>query len=361
MLFTYSPQALAENWLNQTFIQILSEGMRRIISGHQVDVWPSVIPVARRSVLRGRSGIRKRLEEFWKEFLTLNLATQEVLLASLNQQSRLPDALFDNSACVEIDRFPDGIRKATIDLFRFLFEEQLTSIKVGAECLRDLHYTAIYDQVPSRVCPFCGLGHFRAPGAPRHALDHYMPITRYPFMGADLRNLPPMCSECNSDFKKNIDILRDRRGRRRRCVDPYNGPFYIVSLAKSLPFAGSVKNGIRLPKWNIQFKGGPQSEAENWDRIFKIRERYQRDVLNAEFRSWLEHFVHWYVRGGHGGGIGDEIAAAIPKYIDTVIQDGLADKAFLKAEVFRMLLRECTNYRRGGEMKAFLEILIANV
>jgi len=361
MLFTYSPQALLENWLNQTIVQILNDGMLRIIGGHQVVAWPSVIPVARRSKLKSRTGIRKRLEKFWIEFIALNLATQEVLLETLSQQSCLPDVLFNNSTCVEIDRFPDGIRDATVDLFRFLFEEQLTTINIGSECLRDVHYTAIYAAFPSRVCPFCGLGHFRAPGAPRHALDHYMPITKHPFVGADFRNLPPMCSECNSDFKKNIDILRDKRGRRRRCVDPYNGPIFRVSLAKSLPFAGSVKNGIHLPKWNIQFKGGPQSEAENWDRIFKIRERYERDVLNAEFRSWLEHFVHWYVRGNHGGNGGNEIAAAIPEYIDTVIQDGLADKAFLKAEVFRMLRNECLSYQRGEDMKAFLEVLVANV
>ena len=361
MLFTYSPRALAENWLNQAITQILSDGMRRIIDGHKVVAWPGAIPENIRPHLKSRSGVRKRLEKFWKEFAALNLATQEILLEALSQQSNLPDALFNNSTCFEIDRFPANIRDAAVDLFRFLFEEQLTAIKINGKSLRDTHYAVIYEECPSRICPFCGLGHFRAPGAPRHALDHYMPITRYPFAGADFRNLPPMCSECNSDFKKNVDILRDKRGRRRRCIDPYNGPVVKVSLLKSLPFSGAVKNGIRLPKWRIQLKCASQREAENWDRIFKVRERYERDVLDAEFRSWLEHFARWYVRGKHGGEGGDEIAAAIPVYINTVIQDDFADMAFLKSEVFRMLSKECINYRRGGDMKAFLEILVASV
>lgn len=361
MLFTYSRLALAENWLNPTIVQILNDGMQAIIDGRAVVAWPTAIPVVHRSMLKGRSGIKKHLNKIWTEFANLNHTTQVTLFETLNQQASLPDVLFNNSACAEIDRFPDGIRDAIVALFRFLFDKQLTTINIGSECLRDVHYAAIYAELPSPICPFCGLGHFRAPGAPRHALDHYMPISKHPFVGADFRNLPPMCSECNSDFKKSVDILRDKRGRRRRCVDPYNGPVFRVSLAKSLPFAGLVQKGTHLPKWDIQFKGGPQSEAENWDRIFKIRERYERDVLNTEFRSWLEHFARWYLGGNHGGNFGDEIAAAIPEYIETVIQDGLADKAFLKAEVFRMLLNDCKSPIRGFDMRAFLELLVAIV
>lgn len=358
MLFTYSPRALNENWLNSTIVQMLVEGMRAMLDGRSYPAWPENIPVVRRPVLRRRSGIRERLQKFWEAYALLETEVKEGLIETLGQQASLPSVLFDDSACSSIEGFPKNIRLATVDLFRFLFEEQLTSIKVGEVSLRDMHYFAIYADVPKRICPFCGLGHFRAPGAPRHALDHYMPITKYPFVGADLRNLPPMCTECNSDFKKNIDILRDEQGSRLRCVDPYNGPVYTISLAASVPFSGEVKEGIHLPTWDIQFVGPLQERAENWDRIFKLRERYKRDVLNAEFRSWLEHFAFWYVGGNHGLLTGDDIAASLSEYIETVIQEGIADKAFLKAEAFRMLRNECADPVRGSDMKAFLEVLV---
>lgn len=358
MLFTYSTRSLAENWLNQTVIQILTFGMQEIINGRTAPPWPGIIPTERKLQLKARSGIGKRIRFFWEQFTLLDRPKQEALLEALGQQTRLPDILFDDATCTRIDRFPDDIQEATIGLFRFLFEEQLISIKVSDKCLRDIHYTVIHTDIPSRICPFCGLGYFRAPGAPRHALDHYMPITKYPFIGSDFRNLPPMCSECNSDFKKSTDILYDGNGIRLRCVDPYKGPTFKISLANSLPFEGPVRDGIQLPLWKIEFIGGPNEQAENWDRIFKIRERYSRDVLNTEFRSWLAHFVSWFLGSRDGEKSGEEIVVSIPDYIANVIQDGFSERAFLKAEVFRLFYSKCLTPEYAEEMKYFFEDLI---
>ncbi|WP_145587104.1 hypothetical protein [Yersinia kristensenii] len=360
MLFTYQPNALVENWLNSTIIGILNDGMLRIIAGHKVVVWPGSIPLERRVILKNRRGIRDRLATFWREFAILELHHQEALLTAMHQQTSLPGIFNDNTACTRIDAFPDTIREVIDDLFRFLFETQLNTILVGNKCLRDLHYEAIYYSIPRRVCPFCGLGHLRAPDAPRHALDHYMPISKYPFAGADLRNLPPMCSECNSDFKKDTDILTDDQNHRRHCIDPYNGPSFRVNLAESIPFGGGVFRAIILPRWIIRFIGDSQEYAENWDRVFKIRERYERDILNANFRSWLEHFAIWYssprVMAAY-----NEVTESFPEYIDAVIQEGFADQAFLKVEVFRLIRSECVHPERGEDMKAFLQILITSV
>lgn len=359
MLFTYSPQSLAENWLNSTIVSILSNGMQAILNGEEVPRWPDMIPIDRQEILKNRRGIRDRLTKFWQEFSNLEQPNQTALITALEQQTSLPNILFNDVECIGINNFPDGIKDAADNLFRFLFEEQLTTIKIGNRCLRDIHYESIYSNIPSRICPFCGLGYLRAPGAPRHALDHYMPISKYPFAGADFRNLPPMCSECNSDFKKNTDILVDEHNHRRHCVDPYSGPFFEISLAESVPFAGNIQGAIRLPRWEIKFVGNPQEQAENWNRIFKIKERYERDVLNADFRSWLEHFAFWY-SNNYFSNSGDNIAASIPEYITIVIQGGLADRAFLKSEVFRLIENECHHPERGDDIKMFLHLLIIN-
>ncbi|AYL59467.1 MULTISPECIES: hypothetical protein [Enterobacteriaceae] len=358
MLFTYTPLSLEENWLNSTIINILNVSMRSILNGGDVSSWPDIIPPNRRLQLQTRSGIRDRILNFLREFIELERVNQEALLIAMEQQTSLPNVLYDDSVCTGIGEFPENMRKVADDLFRFLFEKQLTTINILGKCLRDIHYEAIYYHLPWRICPFCGLGYLRAPGAPRHALDHFMPISKYPFAGADFRNLPPMCSECNSDFKKNTDVLIDEDGHRRHCVDPYHGPFFKVSLSESIPFAGSIRGAIRLPKWDIKFIGEPQEQAENWDRIFKIRERYKRDVLDVDFRFWLEQFSIWYLSSNQGQLLGNEIAASIPGYIDSVLQVGLADRAFLKAQVFKLLHVECLDPDRGDDMKAFLEDLM---
>ena len=100
-------------------------------------------------------------------------------------------------------------------------------------------------------------------GAPRHALDHYMPVSLYPFAGADLRNLPPMCDACNSRFKGTADILYDNDGNRRRCFDPYAGPVYEVSLTDSALCDAETGCALREPIWNIQFIGEPPVRADH--------------------------------------------------------------------------------------------------
>ena len=170
-----------------------------------------------------------------------------------------------------------------------------------------------------------------------------MPIALYPFVGADLRNLPPACDECNSRFKGGSDVLFDGGGQRRRCSDPYAGPTYQVCLSASELFAGNEVDGFKLPRWEIEFAGGPPEQAETWNAIYRIKERYGRDVLDAEFRSWIAHFAEWFVCEFGRGKSPDEVAAELPRYIGGVIQDRLTDKAFLKAEVFRLIQASCTS------------------
>ncbi|EKZ9180001.1 hypothetical protein OC503_19325 [Vibrio vulnificus] len=363
MLFTYSPLSLSENWLNSTIIDLLSDGMQSILDGADVPNWPNDIPAGYRAKLRSRHGIKKRLITFWEKYADLDRDTQESLLAAVEQQTSLPDILVNENECISIQNFTAEIQDAADKLFRFLFDEQITSLLLDSgECLRDFHYNAIYENLPARLCPFCGLEPFRSrTSGPRHPLDHYLPISKYPFVGADFRNITPMCDTCNTGYKGDKDILLDDTGQRKRCVNPYAGPTFKISLLNSLPFEGGVSNGIRLPIWDIQFVNGPIEQAENWDRIFKIRERYKEHVLDMDFRDWLNHFAVWCQRSEQVGSSINDIVASLPNYIDNVIQDGFADRAFLKVEVFRLIQHECNHPERGEDMKNFLALLVSNI
>lgn len=359
MLFIYPKTALAQNWLNPSIIYILESGMTSIINNKEPTKWPTIIPESVRNILKSRSGIKSRLQSVWESFKNLDRDEQIKLINALNQQISLPNNFSDDSICTQITLFSDEIRDSIKELFKFLFEEQLLSIKIDGECLRDIHYKEIYSNAPERLCPFCGLSYLRSPNAPRHALDHYMPISLYPFVGADLRNLSPMCDECNSSFKKQIDILYDENHNRMHCVDPYSGPIFKISLINSKSFEGEICKGMHLPKWQIDIIGGTTNLSNNWDRIFQIKKRYERDILNAEFRSWLEHFAKWFIRQPNKyNGFEDNINYHLNEYIETVIQEGLADRAFLKAQVFNFILNEINQHEKKEDMLGFLNLMI---
>ena len=258
----------------------------------------------------------------------------------MDDQTNLPEIFGADCNCETIVGLPASLVDAAKRLFEFAFK-QLKTLKLDGECIRDIQYKAIYDQLPEKICPFCGLTHFRAPGAPRHALDHYLPASRYPFVGSDFRNLVPCCHECNSDFKGDQDLLFSEDGTRRPCSDPYQGPVYTVSLQGSRLFEGETVNGHRIPLWTIDFVGGPVEHAQTWDDVYRVKERYARDILNVCFIPWVEDFARFYVQRFGKTEQVDEVYQSLPDYVAGLGLDGLRERAFLKTEVLRLVHRTC--------------------
>lgn len=349
MLFSYPAGALASNWLNSTVIDILIDGMDAIDAGGAPVAWPTCLPNARRQVLRQRTGLRPKLEEFWASYEQLLGHEKTTIRDAIARQTDLPSVYSDNNPCPCVADLPDQIGVRSRELFDYLFS-QLTAIRDGEKCLRDIQYAAIYES-GIRICPFCGLNYFRAPGAPRHALDHLMDKPRYPFSAADLRNLPPTCDECNSKFKYRNDILHRADGTRRRCSDPYSGPVYSVSLTAS---EFIEVGGRKLPRWEVELVGIENEQAETWDAVYQVKTRYCRDVLDADFLSWIQHFSRWYTRLFGTGTTSIEVADQLPNYIAGVIQDGFTDRAFLKAEAFRFVHSSCNDPQLGNDTREWL-------
>ncbi len=349
MLFAFSPKGLKQNWLNPTIVGVIRDGMAAIDAGRAPTDWPNCVPEAQRTKLNSRAGFPTRLDALWQAYRLLTPAEKKLIQYAIDQQTDLPAVLANDGPCARLDDLPEGIRGAIRDLFSYLFD-QLTTLREGDQCIRDIQYHSIYQELGARLCPFCGLNYFRAPGGPRPALDHFMPISRYPFVGADLRNLPPVCDECNSRFKGDSDVLFDGKRKRRRCSDPYAGPTYQVRLSATKLFEDKEGN----PKWEIELVGGPPEQAETWDTIYRIKERYRRDVLDADFLSWIAHFAAWFVYDMGRGRGPDEVASVLPRYIEGVIQDRLADRAFLKVEMFRLIHAGCECPASGDEVRKWL-------
>jgi len=333
VLYEYPAGATAENWLHDVLVEVVTLVNEKVAANQDLPEWPLIIPEDYKDVLVSRHGLEAKINLFNEALKGLTDAERGSVLQALSQQNDIPALTSCTSNCCKIDALPAAVQKPIKDLFIFAFG-LLSAPAIG---IRDRHYKAIYEATEHHICPFCGLEYFDAPGAPREDYDHYLLKDDYPFAAANLRNLAPMGGRCNSSYKKMQDMLVKADGTRRRSFDPYNHESVTISLENSEPFEG--KNG-KVPKWKIDFQ--PASEAvETWDEVFHLRERYERDVLDEYFESWLRGFRSWCRSVPTMPSSDVELYEVLDRYSIFLEEGGLSDRAFLKAAVFRMLQRSC--------------------
>ncbi len=342
MLFSYPVAATADNWLHDCLCEMLDSIHDHVRRNKTPPVWPSIVPLSKRDQLRRRRALRDRLVAYADALRELTPQEQDQVARAIVEQNRIAQLLCCDCDCQALDALPSDIREAIVDLFDYSFR-LLADLGV-----RDAHYRHIYQNSPFHVCPFCGCEYFDAPGAPREALDHYLAKSLYPCAAANLRNLAPMGSKCNSRYKLNKDILH-KSGTRRKSFDPYGCFAVSVTLENSAPFAGL--DG-KLPKWHVDIT--PDSEeVDTWDDVFDIRTRYVRDVLDRCFEDWLWEFYRWSRHTPPPPATARELTNCLRRYAEYHEGNGLNDRSFLKAAVFRMCERHCT----AGHQRLILLLL----
>lgn len=259
----------------------------------------------------------------------------QVINATITQNN-IEELVSCECNCESIDKLHKDIQQPIKNIFEFAFN-LLTELDI-----RDHQYEAIFDRLPYNICPFCGCEYFEDPKAPRQDLDHYLAESKYPFAGITLRNLVPMGHLCNSHYKQATDILFKIDGvTRRKSHYPYRDTHVRISVNDSRLFAGD--DGIFSPQhWQIDFDPNNE-EVRTWDEVFHIRERYIRDFLNKEYKSWLGDFMAWGRSATINAGNFEDVQNITDRYVIYLESLGLNDRAFLKAAVFRFLASECRN------------------
>lgn len=348
MLFGYPIEATTDNWFHDCLSQIIHTIHINVACGNISTDWPSIIaePYQRRLrrilAVSNKPDLKKlslgdKLKNYQLSLARLSRADQDRVLRAFNDQNKIAQLLCGECACDSVTALPESIREPVKTLFEAAFR-LLTSLEI-----RDKQYKLIYDACMNHTCPFCGCEYFDAPGAPREALDHYIPEHKYPFAAANLRNLVPMGNKCNSRYKLGQDILAREDGTRRKSFDPYNHEKIAVSLDKSQPFSGVQADlGEPLPKWVIEFNLSSE-EVDTWDEVFHVRERYERDILNEGFKTYLREFGNYCKYSRFIPSSQKELIEIINRYIGFQEGNGFQDKAFIKAAVFRMLRLHCQN------------------
>jgi hypothetical protein len=332
VLYGYPIAATNENWVHECLCKMLDKIHVSLDAGEQLPAWPDIITEDHRGQLGARTGLRERVENYAAAVRKLSASNRLKVLNCLSQQNQIKDLVSCAADSQVLNDLSKSIRKPVSELFGFAFG-LLTDLGI-----RDRHYHAIYSAASYHVCPFCGCEFFDAPGAPREDLDHYLLKSRYPFAAANLRNLVPMGMKCNQKYKLVEDILRDETGVRRRSFDPYDHREIHVSLDNSEPFGGLDQ---RIPAWQIDFN--PDSEeCTTWDNVFKVRERFKRDVLDPSFFQWLGSFAAWFKqRSGIGDPADHQLLNGIHQYVEDLRLMGLTGREFLRAPVFQMIYKQC--------------------
>jgi hypothetical protein len=338
MLFGYPIAATQNNWLHDCLCETLQLIHVHADENKQLPIWPGILPQAYRERLKKRNKLKETLEEYHITLVKFNSLKRQRILQALKDQNEIDLLLSCQHNCEAVQKLPKEIRGPVINLFSYAF-----TILAELE-IRDEHYYKIYNSTSYHICPFCGFESFDAPGAQREALDHYLLKNKYPFAASNLRNLVPMGNKCNSSYKLAQDILEKDDGTRRKSFNPYTHPGTLsLSLSNSEPFAGNLGNTNEpLPKWQVDFE--PESEEiTTWNDVFCIEERYKRDILDAEFNTWLRGFRSWWIARKNSLTSDQELIDEIEGYANYHSSLGFSDRAFLKAAVFHMLYTHCKN------------------
>lgn len=163
----------------------------------------------------------------------------------------------------------------------------------------DDHYKAFVAVNKAGKCPYCGYNDIKGSNhSRREAYDHYLPKGTYPFNSVNFRNLAPMCHECNSSYKLQLDatrhidpIKRKNTGVRRKAFYTYASASPVINIDLTL----NTKDVTKLSPAEIDLQlsaPGHEEEVEGWREVFGIDERYKaKCCAENDGKAWLQHIV----------------------------------------------------------------------
>ncbi len=354
MFESYPLAATDNNWLHEAVIEIIQTIHTRLDNGtgiittrekqrHWKGLLPNTINAVNKRKLRGWTGVRNRVLDYarYLKRTRISQAQRLIILHAIQNQNNIVGLLAGTSdiSLIEND-FPD-VHAAAKDLFLFCYE------KLGDAGIRNAQYQIIYDSLASKDCPFCGFGDMMNIAEMSQDQDHYLVKSVYAFSAANIRNLVPMCIKCNRGHKKTKNVIINDAEQRVSAFDPYTCNSTDICIEQSQIVEGEARIS---PTWNINFVPATP-EAENWDRIFNIRDRFARDIFDECFYRWFDGFMKKCSRERNKGFYpitmtNDDIRCVLEDHRDSLLDDLGSGKDKFKPHLFNMML---SLYDSGNE------------
>lgn len=334
MFFTYPIAATTDNWISSTLLDILQSALVALQAGEEPPEFHASVPDDYKSeFLRGR-----KFSEHYNAFVDLcrplDVQQRDSITAALVGQNQFP-GLFDvNTQSPSIADTLPTIHQAARNLFEYAFGK-LSDLKTpgSAETVRARYHQLVHAHIESGCCPFCGLEIMEAPDPDLvdPDLDHYLAVSKYPFAGANLRNLTAMGTTCNRSYKGAQDILLDEGNQRVDCMDPYGQEHVSLSLNGTvlLPGAGAG------PVWVMTFD--PDVRSRNWRRVFNLETRVKSNVLEKQYQTWLKHCISYAQENNIDLSSRNGAIEAVGKFKNTCKYETFPTIARLKTSFFELI------------------------
>lgn len=180
---------------------------------------------------------------------------------------------------LKFERIAEQLKAFHSDLWGRVLGLEPVKSRIGAI---EEHYKTFVRENDEDKCPYCGYGDIKGQHhSKREAYDHFLPKGTYPFNSVNFKNLAPICHECNSSYKLQLDptkhidpITRKNTGVRRKAFYSYAAAAPGISIDVTFSTADIAKlnpSDITV----VITAPGRDEEVESWKDVFGIEERYK--------------------------------------------------------------------------------------
>jgi len=275
--------------------------------------------------------LKRKLATFFSSFKVLDKKLKEEF-NSMVVKSQNIENFFNDDTIIVSDTMSNRIIQILGNtsfniLVNHLFKVTLKSFDIKS------HYVAIYNSMPHKVCPFCGVEKMHK--SFQEDYDHLAAKKHYPIVAIHMKNLAPMCHTCNSKNKGEKDVLHNDDMTRRTFIYPYSKTY-----AVTLDFANCIipQTNVHIPTGSWEIGLLPQNPVtNNWDRVFGIKKRYREDYLEANFEDWLEEFIDGLIYSGIAINTEQEVIDQLNRWSTDLEGKKFLNTNFIKAPLFNFL------------------------
>lgn len=323
MFQTFAMESLKLNVIHRAITEIIKTIVNHIENEEEFTNWKSLIPVYAKDLLNSKRKLKECIFQLGDQIKN-NLGESKKVLAWIDHHNSISALL--NGSCDHNNI--ESLQPATKEILSAIFEEGFSLL--GKTGIRDEHYKIIYKSLSSKTCPFCGYMPFDAPSKSliREDLDHYLDRKTYFSAAANLENLVPTCTKCNSRYK-GVENLIFKAGNYRKAIYPY-GDFRGDICLRGTDLIG---DDSLSPKWDIKLLPDIE-EVRTWDEVYRVRERVRENALAPNYESTLDEMIDFFQSIGlYSSCTDEELSDAINKFYDYKCKNPEQGLGFLKHKI----------------------------
>jgi len=184
----------------------------------------------RKKVNRTGRYLKTPIEEIFNICKKFDSQQKEYIKNAFDKNNQI-EALCDNTIS---PIFYTDLKTATSEDFsnnvKIFFNNLYEKVFNGKPFFLKKHYDEFF-KINNPLCPFCGLTTLEKDSSNhRDDYDHYLPKEKYPFNAVNLKNLLPMCSDCNKNGKKSKILFLKKKLKKLFIILELLNQFLILKL-----------------------------------------------------------------------------------------------------------------------------------